>query len=144
MKTNYREIEITYDENSNDWNCDLFSKPAESLATAKARIDKKLDEEKKAPFAKFDVFITKFGFGGESYPLVTVTSICEGGKQAWVSLNGERQKVGSNYGNSPIPIYPNTSENAAIVAEIHGCETAMRKLNQRIGAAQKQLTLWKP
>ena len=39
IKTTHRDITITYQEYSNNWMCDLFTKPAESLEAAKKRIN---------------------------------------------------------------------------------------------------------
>jgi len=137
IKTTYREVEITYSQDDNSWNCELFSKPAESLVAAKIRIDKKLDAEKKQPFVRFKAFVHYLN--GKSWPLVEVTSITEDHKEAWCVLNSERE----NYGGFA-PIYPNTPENIATVAEIHEIEKAQKELGKRMEQAVAKMVRWQP
>jgi cation diffusion facilitator CzcD-associated flavoprotein CzcO len=146
VKTTYRGIEVRYNEHTSEWSCELFTKPAETLRLAKERVDKKLDTEKKKPFKRFKAYVKSVGYNHDagSWPLVEVTSVTDNGQEAWVSCGGDRQKVSSAYGHNPVPVYPETPENTALVNEIHELETAQKKIHQRIEDATKKLKLWKP
>ena len=145
IKTTYREVEITYREGDNDWTCELFSKPAETLAAAKVRIDKKLDTEAKKPFQRFKAFVSSFYYGkGGSWPLVEVTSITDDKQEAWCSYNGDRKKISARYSDGNLPLFPDSPENIATVDEIHNIERAQKSLVKRIDETVKKLQVWKP
>jgi len=144
ITTTYRGVEVAYIEHQDVWTCDLFTKPAQDLRTAKERIDKKLDTEKKTPFNRFKAFVKAFQYGDGSWPLVDVTSITDDGTEAWCTLGSERRKIGGSYGGKPAQIFPDTSENSALVESIHANEKAIAELKAKIEAAESQMTIYKP
>lgn len=147
ITTTYRNIEITYSEHMDNWNCELFSKPANDLRSAKERIDKKLDAEKKTPFTKFKAYVPSLGYqhNARSWPLVEVTSITEDGREVWISREGKREKTGKNYSGDQSPtVYPETPENTAIVEEIHRLEKQRSVIDKQITETTGRLQIWKP
>ncbi len=143
IKTTYRDIEIKYNEHHNNWMCDLFTQPANNLSSAKERIDKKLDAEKKKPFKRFRAFVQSLGYGSPSWPLVEVTSVTDNGKEVWCSNGGERKKIGGYSVQGP-PVYPETPENSALIKEIKDHETAINNLKSKINKAIENLKIWEP
>jgi len=86
IKTEYRGIEITYNEFSNHWICELTRGTAtnkESLAECKKKIDEwfKKQNVKTPVISIYDNKWNKLGFGETA----TVTSITEDGEK-WVSF----------------------------------------------------------
>jgi hypothetical protein len=144
IKVVYRDSEITYNENSNTWNAECFSKPADTLANAKTRIDAKLDKEKRVPFNRFEAFVKRLNYDSGTWPLVTITSVTDDGKQAWAAIGKEREKIGSHYGPEPLKVFPNTPENAELVAKIHALEKQTEEILKSIEVTEKKLKVWKP
>lgn len=145
VNTTYRGVEVSYNEHSNEWMCNLFTIPAESLSAAKVRIDKKLDTDKKTPFKRFKAFVKRFRYNQDgSWPLVEVTSITDDGKEARCMAGKKREKIGGRYSSGELEIYPETPENSALVEKIHDHEAEIADLNSKIERAEKKLTIWEP
>ena len=124
MKTLYKEIEISYNEEKDRWEFELRgrSRSAESPARAKEAIDKEPVEKRKQVFPRFDAYQNKHNRG---FSIVNVTSIANnncGGAQFWISSTKDgRQK---EYACSLFPVNEN---NTAIVTEI-------KRINAQIDA----------
>ena len=141
--TIYRGEKIRYNEFENNWSCDLIANSQLSLTELKKRLDKKLDEDGKVPFKKFCVWVPSFRYHGNGWRMVTVTSLTDDGKQAWITDGKEREKVGRSGSDSPIPIYAATPENAALVAQIQDCAGAIKGAQRRIKDLESRMTLHK-
>ena len=140
VTTTHRDIILTHNENNGEWTCDLFTKPAETLALAIERINKKLDTEEKTPFKRFKAFYKSSYLN--PWRLVEVTSVTDDGKSAWISHGGKRVKIGSNY--SSFKVFSDTPENAEIMRQIQELELEVKKANQKITETEGKLIQWKP
>ncbi len=141
IEVTYRGQAITYNEQFNKWDCELFSKPADSLESAKKRIDDKLDKEKKEPFQRFDVYTTEYKLAEAGrYAVATVTGLTDDGQEAWVSNGKERRKVTLKYSQ----IFDATPENTNLVAQIHSLKDQADALNDKISQLSGKLKAWKP
>lgn len=138
IQITYREVVITYREANDSWNCELFHRPAESLAAAKHRIDKHLDKEKEKPFVKFKAFARNLKPGGSTLVEVTVGGLDEDHTRAFVSNATQRGWVWV------LDIFPASPENVAIVQQIHQLTAEKEKIDEKIQAERIQLEAWKP
>lgn len=139
ITTKYRDITITYKESNDCWMCDLFTKPAESLESAKKRIDSHLDRVKKKPFNRFAAYAKKYG----EWKTVDVTSIAEDGKSAQVTAGKERMKIDWQYSSQP-EIYPVNGKNTAWFNAITANKKAIERLQNEIYEAESKMTPWTP
>jgi len=119
MKTTYREIEITYQEQENNWLFELRGKErtAESLTAAKAAIDAPPPKEKDS-FDKIEAWV----YEGNTFKRCTVTSKAHcryDDNRYWVSLaegvtkRGCMKRFQANHYN----IFPVSPENDKLISQ---------------------------
>lgn len=138
----HRGVILTYD--CDTWTCEHFTRGSEKLSTAKERIDKILDAEKKEPFAKFKAFY-KTGYNPSEWHEVEVTGTNEDKTEVWARVDGSRKKIGKNYGSGGfISVYPVTPESVAIIAEINSLMKQRYDLDEKIRQSESKLTPYTP
>lgn len=137
----HRDVVITYNEDSNTWDCEHFSRPAESLAKAKERIDAKLDKEEKEPFKEFTALTQRFAcFGGWS--TITVTSILDGGNEAWATCEGERKKIGIKWYPLSKILFLDNDHNRVLLQQMAEKKKEVEKLHVEIEALEMGMQPW--
>lgn len=123
-------IVITYDERENKWTFTLRGrdKSSNSLADAKAIIDKPVPKDKAKPFQKIPAWFFKYNDGVKK---IEVTGIAENSythqEYVWINDDGRRSKeaVRAN-------IYPQTETNDICVGHIIAKEEQIAKLEDEI------------
>lgn len=148
ITTTYRDIILEFYEDSygnTQWMCDLFSKPAESLAKAKERIDKKLDTEKKEPFARFEAYVPSSNLRASDglYQLVEVTSYTDD-KAAWVNHKGNRTKISLWREDVRKILFMPTPDNVATISKINVAVDGIAKLRAQIETFNESMVPIKP
>lgn len=128
ITTNYRGIDITYNEGNETWNCQVASKfrSRTNLKDCKDAIDKFLDGEEKLKkkFDRFDVWSNDYHRG---WGKLTVTSITD--DAVWTTdEKGNRQKK-SDYDCKRL--YLITDENQKLIDEIKATDEKIKELNQK-------------
>ena len=137
ISVKYSGAEITYDENKNKWVFELNGneRKAESLANAKAAIDKPRPKEKKA-FEPIPVYFSNFS----EYKEAHITSIADnsdyrGGNYCWIVCGRERSK------ESASRLFARNEKNAKIIAEIKAHEKDLETIRKRSDKLVEQLEL---
>jgi hypothetical protein len=140
IKTTYRDVEITFDEKNETWNCEVNTRRSSrtNLKDCKAAIDKFLDGEKKLKH-KFDRFeVIKKDYS--QWERLTVTSITD--DAVWVTdARGNRQK-NSEYDCKGL--FLDTPENNAIIEQIKQKEADIKSANDQIRQLKASLSYLDP
>lgn len=131
-------IEVRYEEHRNRWSFTLRGRErsAESLAHARAAIDK--PPPKKKADSEFKPFEAWYGGGydGTDYRKVMVTSIAESRysrQEIWIRDNDGRQKVKAEH------TYPSNPKNDAIIEAILALRKQTDGLAKQIEREQSKL-----
>lgn len=140
VTTTYKDVEITYDEDTNVWSFELRGKmrDAGSLQAAKKFIDAPVPAGEKPAFERFEAFyVREYGYNGAQR--VTVTSIAQPGYKKtprfWVkTADGKREAV------EQAEICPITPENEKLVEEY---EMLRKQSNHLSKEAEKRLKAMK-
>lgn len=139
MQTEYEGIQISYIEDTDNWHFELRgrSRTADSLAKAKAAIDKE-PKERRVEFQRFDCYLFKYG----DTKTVTVTSVAEsdysGKLSFWVTNtagNKERSKERADC------LFPVTDYNTVLIGQIKEKEADVDSIEKAIVALKKRLTI---
>jgi len=138
----YEGVVIVYDEVQNKWQFELRNRgrAADSLALAKAIIDKPVKDKKASDFQPFEAWHFNRFSGVESTPkvkvnLIAVPSAYDGGRvYYWISNNGTRSKVSGD------SLYPCNEHNDPLVAAISVNREQCRVLQKELSALAEKLT----
>lgn len=139
ITTDYRDHVITYDPESNLWNCDAFAnrQGSPSLLLAQKRIDKIVDGEPAKPkFKKIGVWYRQYRDGWKK---VQITSKAEDG--VFISDNGKREKVRSYAFNQMVLA---NAHNDAVIERVKELERQQEMLAAQIEDQMKKLETYKP
>lgn len=139
----YSDIEIVYREDDNRWVFTLRGRErsAESLALAKAAIDRPEPKKKGGNFTPVEAWYDGSGYGASinGFRRVTITSIAEvfsrygSGAEVWIKDKGGRSKVGADR------VYPVGEPNDAVVEQLNDLAKASDTLEKRINATRGKL-----
>ncbi len=138
MKVIYQEIEINYQESSDDWHFTLRGRErtAKSLKAAKEAIDKPAPKKTK-PFERFDVWYSgRYGFDPE-FKTATVTSIVVGRygrEECRVNCDGKIETVDAS------KVYTKSKKNDELVARILAINHEIAKMEKERDKLMKIMT----
>jgi len=135
-------VVIVYDENQNKWQFELRNRgrAADSLALAKAIIDKPFKDKNASQFQPFEAWHFNRFSGTEATPKVKVNSIAvpttyDGGRvYYWISNNGTRSKASGD------TLFPCNAHNDPLVAAISANREQRRVLQKELSALAEKLT----
>ncbi len=137
MKTEYNEIEISYDEGRDRWLFELRgrSRSADSLAKAKEAIDKEPAEKRQQTFPRFQAYFWRY----DDLKVVTVTSIAEEAsygksKVFWVMDKDNRRSKELQHS-----LFPVNEHNTKIIEAVKAKEAEVEKLQEDIRALRETL-----
>jgi len=133
VRTSYRDIAITLDEETNRWiyTVNGRERKANNLTNARQAIDKTLSEVEKAAKKKFEPIEVYYqdSYWDRIIPIVTLTSIVEDEtlivKEVWVSGKFGRRKVRVER------CFSITDDNKKIVEQLGQIALAEKKLNDQ-------------
>lgn len=143
MKVKHNEIEITYDENLNNWQFELRGRKrsALSLAAAKAAIDKPPPKDIK-PFVRVECYTEPRSYDGGNFHIVTATSIDQNrtsysrSPQVWtVNKNNNRERFGAHQ------LFPVNEHNTKLVREAGELWKQIKDLEKKRAATIKRLKI---
>lgn len=138
----HQGIEIVYRESDNRWVFTLRGRErsAESLANAKAAIDKPEPKKKSDKFTPVEAWFDGHRWGGRGeWKKVTVTSIAESYVRVsdcgdvWIKDGKERSKQSADR------IYPVGEANDAIIEQLRNLDKEKADLEERIAATKDKL-----
>lgn len=143
ITTTYREIEIFYDTNTEQWECFITKgnrwRRSVNLQSVKDFIDKYLDGEdriKKKAFDKIEVIYFDYYDGGEPENRF-ITSVI-GKEEFWITTkNKDRKKVDSDYDTRRY--LENTEGNKAIIKDILEKKKEIEKITKYISGQGNRL-----
>jgi hypothetical protein len=137
MKTEYNGIEITYDEDRNEWLFELRgrSRRADSLFKAKEAIDKEPKEKRTQTFPRFEAYLWSFS----EMKVVTVTSLAEDGyyregQTFWVVDKEGRRRKERNYS-----LFPVNDHNTALIGKIQAKDAERERIGKEIEGLKEKL-----
>ena len=138
-------IRIEYNEHSNKWEVDDsehgVTLTAQGLADAKKRIDLALKKAGKGRFERFFAWRSGAGWsGGDKYTKVQITSVVEGGAEAWVSFGGENRERRQREKAYLDRLYEDTTGNAAKIVEINDKVKERDEMDKVISNLKEELT----
>jgi hypothetical protein len=139
IKEEYKEAIITYCEDDNAWRDEESKRCYESLAKAKAAIDRRR-RVKNLDFNPVDVFVSKYG---GTIRRAVITSVVSP-QCVWIRYKDgdkSREKLSFDYGRPP---YEMTKENEFLIAEIDAlCKNivALKRTVQEKTEALKKLDM---
>lgn len=126
-------VSIEYDERTNLWRFEHNGRErkVQSLAAAKASIDKPEPKEKK----KFTPIAAWMGdrWGG-TFEAVTITSVADDPRYAWINRNGKRSKEQVNQ------LFAATDENDSLRARIGESRKQVKAIEKHIAELYESLT----
>lgn len=139
ITTDYRDHVITYDPESNLWNCDAFinRQGSPSLLLAQKRIDKIIDGEPAKP--KFKKVEAWYDHQWKGWTRVTISAKAE--DAVFVTDKVAREKVRSHAFYKLAPCNP---DNDALIAEIKKLEDQVTSLRNQISNKETELETYKP
>jgi len=142
IKVTHRDHEITYNEATNTWGCELFSRGSypDSLEAARKRVDSHLDKVKKDPFRRFDIMVEP-RYNLDTWQAKTVTSMTDDCREAWLSDGKHREKK-TFYGDSSL--FPATERNLKLIQEWKKHQAEIFKLEKLKSALKEKMDTWKP
>lgn len=137
MKTQYKDIEISYVEGTNDWHFELRgrTRKADSLSKAKEAIDKEPPEKRAQTFPRFEAYLWSYS----ELKTVTVTSAAEDGyygatKAFWVTdKQGQRRKERES------SLFPVNDHNTELIGQIKAKDAERERINKEIEGLKEKL-----
>ena len=142
LTVKHRDVVITYNEHVNNWNCDLFTKPAASLAEAKHRIDDKLKADSKKEFKPVNGFVSG-RCGGPFFVKCKVTSVADDKQSGWLVRHGDGNREKWRIYGDESGVIEDTPDNRRKVELVNEIYAKAEKLIKEGDVIRKTIKQWK-